>query len=130
MTYQSQAAAIEPAPVAVVEEADTAQLIRCTCYLDRGLTATGTTTHWGVAAGCRDWFGETVYLYTNDNGTKGEFIGAFVIEDTGFGIKLENGRGSLEEGLSIDIWQPSEEAMNKWIKTYGDYVFIEFEQKN
>lgn len=117
----------EPIPV-VIYDTPSYELIRCTCYLDTGITYSGTRTRQGVAAGCKDWIGETVKLYENDNGEVGDYIGTYVIEDTGFGIKGKDGKGSLQKGESIDIWQPSQDAINEWIKAYGDYVFIEFEQ--
>lgn len=71
-----------------------------TAYCIDGTTATGIHTRQGIAAGKREWFGKTARVFWNDNGTVGELIGEYVIEDTG-GKAIRN-------GSVIDIWMPTE----------------------
>lgn len=70
-----------------------------TAYCINGTTASGTQTRRGIAAGKREWFGKTAKVYWNDNGTVGELIGEYIIEDTG-GTPIKN-------GSVIDIWMPT-----------------------
>ncbi len=70
-----------------------------TAYCLNGTTASGTQTRRGIAASKREWFGKTAKVYWNDNGTVGELIGEYIIEDTG-GTPIKN-------GSVIDIWMPT-----------------------
>lgn len=117
----------EPEELKTEEEVD-AFLIRCTSYLVTGTTASGEYTRYGILAGKRDWLYKNANLYSvNEEGNIGEHIGTFQFLDTGAGIDTDgDGYGdSIINGLSIDVWQPNEEAMNQWIGTYGDYVYLE-----
>lgn len=98
--------------------------IRCTCYLDSGVTSSGAQTRRGIVAGKNEWQGCVAALYeANPDGTMGEFIGYFEVLDTGYGIPTENG-GSIQTGESIDVWQPSEAALKSWVNNFGDYVYV------
>lgn len=102
--------------------------IRCTCYVDRGTTASGVETREGIIAGKREWLGKTAVLYSiTEEGKIGELIGIYEFADTGAGIDTDgDGQGdSIKKGLSVDVWMPSMEAAREWVKTYGDYVFIQ-----
>lgn len=70
-----------------------------TAYCLNGTTASGTQTRRGIAAGKREWFGKTAKVYWNDNGTVGELIGEYIIEDTG--------STPIKNGSVIDIWMPT-----------------------
>jgi len=97
-------------------------LIRCTGYIDVGHTRSGEWTRNGVVAGRYEWLGKKCKLYQkNQDGSVGEYIGTFEFLDTGYGINA-----SLEKGTSIDVWHPSMESLEEWLKLYGDYVYIEF----
>jgi len=115
-------------PVVVVEEYEPAiKLKRVTCYLDRGTTASGTETRYGVAAGKKEWLGQTIHLYENNDGAVGDYIDSFVIEDTGYGREDIDGLGTIQTGKTIDIWLPDEESVTQWQRNYGDYLFIMFD---
>lgn len=95
--------------------------IRCTGYTDYGVTKSGEITHKGVVAGKKEWLGKKCTLYTvNSKGKPGEVIGTYEFLDTGYGIN-----GSLINGTSIDVWHHTEEAVWDWMRTYGDYVYME-----
>jgi len=97
------------------------QYIRCTGYCDYGYTKSGEYTREGIVAGKEEWLGKSCYIYSiNPNGSCGELIGIYEFLDTGYGID-----GSLIDGTSIDIWFPSEDEVWNWMRTYGDYVYIQ-----
>lgn len=101
--------------------------IRCTCYIDSGITASGQETRDGIIAGQRSDFGKIAALYQyNEDGSIGEFIGYYEFLDTGAGIDTDgDGKGdSIKKGLSVDIWKNTLTEANKWIAEYGDYVYI------
>ena len=88
--------------------------IDTTCYLITGRTATGTPTHYGVAA-CNPHLGECVELYT----LEGEYLGLFEVCDTG-------SASGLVEGTSIDIWMPSMEEAQEWMTYTQGQVYAKF----
>lgn len=101
--------------------------IRCTCYCEHGITASGHYTRNGIIAGKKDYIGKTAALYKiDDNGELGEFIGYFEFLDTGAGIDTDgDGIGdSIKNGKSIDVYRDSLEDAKTWISQYGDYVYI------
>lgn len=100
--------------------------IRCTGYSDYGVTKSGEITRHGVVAGKKEWLGKTCKLYSVDeNGNPGDVIGTYEFLDTGYGIN-----GSLINGTSIDVWHSTEEAVWNWVRTYGDYVYMEMSSNN
>lgn len=102
--------------------------IRCTCYTDSGITASGEVTRDGIMAGKREWLGKVAALYRyNADGSVGEFIGYYEFLDTGAGIDTDgDGRGdSIKKGLSVDVWKETDAEVKDWIAEYGDYVYIE-----
>ena len=97
------------------------QYIRCTGYCDYGYTKSGEYVRDGIVAGKLEWLGKTCVIYeVAEDGSCGELIGEYEFLDTGYGIN-----GSLVKGTSIDVWHPSEDAVWDWMKTYGDYVYIQ-----
>lgn len=76
--------------------------MQATAYCLDGTTATGTHTRPGIAASKPSWFGKVASVYlTDENGNAGEFIGNFLIEDTG---------GSpIRKGKVIDLWMPTKD---------------------
>lgn len=97
------------------------QKIRCTCYCDEGYTKSGQYVREGIVAGKEEWLGKVALLYqVDEDGTIGDFIGYFEFLDTGYGIN-----GSLIEGTSIDVYQPTLEKCYEWVGTYGDYVYLQ-----
>jgi 3D (Asp-Asp-Asp) domain-containing protein len=76
--------------------------MQATAYCLTGLTATETQVRPGIVASKPEWFGKTVSIYLQDeNGNAGEFLGNYVVEDTG-------GK-AIRRGKVIDIWMPTED---------------------
>lgn len=108
--------------------------IRCTCYIDDGLTASGCKTRYGIMAAKSDLIGKTACVNAvNEDGSIGEFIGYFEILDTGYGretgegvskIKKDKTLGTIEAGLTVDIYMYTLEDAKDWVKKYSDYVYI------
>lgn len=95
--------------------------IRCTTYCDYGYTKSGQYVREGILAGKKEWLGKHAVLYkVNSDGSIGDIIGYYEFLDTGYGIS-----GSLINGKSIDLWQPSESACWNWIAEHGDYVYMQ-----
>lgn len=106
---------------------DEPQIIRCTCYVDEGVTASGTYVRPNIMAARKDLIGCVACVNAvNPDGSVGEFIGYFEILDTGAGIDTDgDGKGdSIINGKSVDIYQPTMHAAEEWVDTYGDYVYI------
>lgn len=102
-------------------------LIRCTCYLDSGTTASGQTTRKGIIAGRKEWLGKVAALYRVENGEIGQFLGYYEFLDTGAGMD-SNGDGygdTIKNGYSVDVWQPTMADAKTWIKDNGDYVWLQ-----
>jgi 3D (Asp-Asp-Asp) domain-containing protein len=90
--------------------------VRCTCYLPTGNpTASGVYPYEGIIASNKEHLGQIAALYTEDM----EFIGYFESKDTG-------GHKALKNGTRIDVYRDSEASYKKWVKDYGDYVYIQW----
>lgn len=101
--------------------------IRCTCYLDRGITASGKYTRYGIVSGKRDYLGSIAAIYVyNPDGSVGDFIGYFEFLDTGAGMDSDgDGIGdTIRTGKSIDVYQYTMYEAKEWIREYGDYVYL------
>ena len=104
------------------------QPVRCTCYIDRGITASGIQTRDGIIAGRKEWIGMMAVLYeVKEDGTLGGFIGYYEFCDTGAGIDTDgDGNGdTIKTGNSVDVWQPSMTNARAWIREHGDYVYMQ-----
>lgn len=104
------------------------QPVRCTCYIDRGTTASGRQTREGIIAGRKEWLGMAAVLYeVKEDGTIGKFIGYYEFCDTGAGIDTDgDGDGdTIRTGNSVDVWQPNMKSARTWIKEHGDYVYMQ-----
>ena len=104
------------------------QPVRCTCYIEHGITASGIQTRNGIIAGRKEWLGMAAVLYEiKEDGTLGDFIGYYEFCDTGAGIDTDNdGIGdTIRTGNSVDVWQPNMESARAWIKEHGDYVYMQ-----
>jgi len=125
-------------PLEIADLTDDSQIVRCTCYIDHGTTASGQQTRPGIMAAKREWIGCVACVNAvNPDGSIGEFIGYYEILDTGYGIetgygesKIKKGRtlGSIESGQSVDIWMPTMHQAEEWVSTYGDYVYVKIIQ--
>lgn len=101
-----------------IEEITEPKKILTTAYCDTGITASGNYTRYGICAGKREWIGMTVILYERDeNNEIGELLGIFEVLDTGFGADSDgNGIGSIQEGKVIDVYFPTYEECEEWMK--------------
>lgn len=103
--------------------------IRCTCYVEPGVCASGHYTRDGIVAGRRSDLGRVAAIYRCDtDGQLGEFIGYYEFLDTGAGIDTDgDGKGdSIKKGLSIDVFKENLCEAKDWIAEYGDYVYIQY----
>lgn len=117
-----------PNRILMIPQAPVLQQIRCTCYVQRGVTASGQYVRNGIVAGKREWLGKTCALYSiSEDGKVGGFIGFYEFLDTGAGIDTDgDGKGdSIIKGTSIDVWQPSMKKAREWVAEYGDYVWLQ-----
>ena len=95
--------------------------IRCMVYTGGEVTYTGVTPYVGCVAGSKDLLGKSCYLYeTEQDGTKGGFIGKFKFDDTGYGVE-----GNIANGDAICVYRYNMDSCNTWIEDYGDNVYIE-----
>ena len=93
-------------------------VIRCTCYCTGTITATGKRVREGMIASSREHFGQKANLYTES----GEHIGTFICEDTG-------GK-PIKQGKVLDVYRNDIDGVHRWQKEYGDYVRIEWIERN
>ena len=103
------------------------QKIRCTCYCEHGITATGQETRYGIVAGKAEWLGYIAEInQINEDGSVGPLIGYFEFQDTGAGMDSDgDGKGdTIKDGKSIDVWVDNLWKAYNWVGTYGDYVYI------
>lgn len=94
--------------------------VRCTCYIATGNpTKSGYMPHEGIVASTEEHLenGDIAVLYTLDR----QLIGFFECRDTG-------GDERIKDGTRIDIYRDSIEEAYEWVKTYGDYVLVEWVQ--
>lgn len=122
------AACVATAPIRCTAADSELREIRCTCYIEPGVTKSGHYTHEGVIAGRKEDLGKVAALYAvTEDGSIGEFIGYFDFYDTGAGIDTDgDGKGdSIKKGKSVDVFREDMKAAKKWIKTYGDYVYMQ-----
>ena len=122
------AVAVANSPIRCTAADSELREIRCTCYVEPGVTKSGHYTHEGVIAGRKEDLGKVAALYAvAEDGSIGEFIGYFDFYDTGAGIDTDgDGKGdSIKKGKSVDVFRENMKAAKKWIKTYGDYVYMQ-----
>lgn len=93
-------------------------VIRCTCYCTGTITATGKRVREGMISSSREHFGQSANLYTET----GELIGTFVCEDTG-------GK-PIKQGKVLDVYRNDIDGVDEWQKEYGDYVRVEWIERN
>jgi 3D (Asp-Asp-Asp) domain-containing protein len=108
--------------------------LRCTCYLDSGITASGKPVRENIMAAKPEWIGCVACVNAvNPDGSIGEFIGLYEITDTGYGRETGQGvssilkgktLGTIEAGQTVDIWFPTSHQAEEWTDLYGDYVYI------
>ena len=103
------------------------KLVEMTYYSYTGSTcANGKHPRHGVVAYSPQYIGYTAIIYSvSENGTIGEKIGYFEIYDTGYGRKESNGKGTIQNGNTIDVFQESDQAGREFIKQYGNKCYIQ-----
>jgi hypothetical protein len=91
-------------------------LMRVTVYTapEGALTASQSEVREGIVAGKREWLGCACVIYDKDM----RLIGFYEVKDTGSADWLNN-------GTAIDVYRSSLERCEEWIKTYGDYCYIQ-----
>lgn len=81
--------------------------IESTAYCHGEVTASGHKVREGIAAGRREWIGQTAIVYADDNGSIGELIGIYEVLDTGGDARIQNGE-------CIDIYMPDYAAAKEY----------------
>ena len=113
---------------------NTPVILRCTCYIDDGITASGQEVRPFIIAGKREWLGSVACLNrVNEDGSIGEFIGYYEFCDTGYGRATGQGQsrvlkgktlGTIETGETVDVWMPSLDRAYEWVDDKGDYLYV------
>lgn len=99
-------------------------LAQATAYCEPGhLTATGSNKQEGIIAGPPEWIGCIAAVYLcNEDGSIGDFLDYYPIEDTGYGHSIPKAQGyrseilknrvpgTVETGITLDFRQRSERA--------------------
>lgn len=89
--------------------------IEATAYCYGEVTKSGKKVREGFCAMKEEWIGLTAIVYEDFNGSPGDLIGIYEVEDTGFGRDLDgDGYGDIEEGKVIDIYIPDYEAAKEF----------------
>lgn len=101
--------------------------ILTTAYCDYGVTKSGVTVRPGICAGKKEWLGLTVIAYERlDDGSIGEMLGIWECLDTGFGADSDgNGIGSIQEGKVIDMYFPTYDECEDWMKKTKGKLYIQ-----
>lgn len=99
-----------------------------TAYCQGHTTATGKHVHKGICAVSTERLGKTALVYKADaDGTPGILLGIWECEDTGFGGDADgDGIGSIEEGKVIDMYFPTYEECQTWMRRTGGTVYVQF----
>lgn len=89
--------------------------MRVTCYLPTGnRTADGTVPYEDICAARRQDLGKVAIVYNMEM----QLIGFFEVRDTG-------GHERLKNGTSIDIFRKDRDSAMEWIRTHGDYCYVQ-----
>ena len=107
--------------------------VEMTCYHYTGnLCRNGKEPREGTCAYLKEYFGDyLIVAYEDDNGQPGELIGYFEVYDTGYGRPTEHLKedgtpyGTLELGMSIDIYRDTLDRCYEFIAEHGDHCFIQ-----
>lgn len=99
-----------------------------TAYCEPGKrTATGSSKQEGIVAAKSEWMGSIAAVYkVESDGSIGDFIGYFPIDDTGYGHALVSDQykseilknkkvGTIETGLTLDFRQKSYRECKRWM---------------
>ena len=94
------------------------ETLHTTGYLIQGITATGGTTRPGIGANNRH-VGELAVCYT----LEGEYLTTIEITDTG-------SNPLLVAGKSLDVWFPTMEEAESWMRRTGGKIKVRWIQGN
>ena len=98
-----------------------------TAYHHGEITASGVPVRRGICAVKREWMGLTAIVYEyKPDGSMGDMIGIWECLDTGFGGDADgDGVGSIEAGKVIDMYFPTLEECQEWMKQTGGKVYVQ-----
>ena len=98
-----------------------------TAYHHGDITASGVPVRRGICAVKREWMGLTAIVYEyKPDGSMGDMIGIWECLDTGFGGDADgDGVGSIEAGKVIDMYFPTLEECQEWMKQTGGKVYVQ-----
>ncbi len=108
------------------------KVMNVTCYCPEScsgeFTAIGTRPRYGICASSKERLGQCAMIYEFDENEPdkiGDFVGYFMVEDTGKGKIQADGRGAIEHEYVLDVWQLSlAEAKAFMKKTKGKVTVI------
>jgi len=91
-------------------------LMRVTVYTapEGAITASGSEVREGIVASNRGYLGYGCVIYDKDM----RLIGFYEVKGTGKADWLRN-------GTAIDVYRSSLERCEEWVKTYGDYCYVQ-----
>jgi len=98
-----------------------------TAYCQGEITYTGVPVRAGICAVKKEWVGLTAVVYEcNPDGSIGNLLGFWECLDTGFGGDADgDGIGSIETGKVIDMYFPTLEECQDWMKLTGGKVYVQ-----
>lgn len=101
--------------------------ILTTAYCDGEVTCTGKKVRYGICAVKKEWIGKTALIYNREeDGTIGDLLGIYECLDTGFGADSDgDGIGSIQEGKVVDVYFPTLEECEEWMKKTNRKVYIQ-----
>lgn len=94
------------------------QLMYTTAYCLKGVTASGGTTHHGIAA-CDPHVGDIAVIYSID----GKYLDTVEITDRG-------GTEGLHNGTVIDVWKCNKTQCKSWMRLTGGRVYVQWIEGN
>ena len=101
--------------------------IKTTAYYQGEITATGCKPRKGICATDRAHLGMTAIVYADNNGQIGEILGYWECLDTGKGSDNDgDGVGAIEEGYVVDMYFPTLEECQEWMRLTEGKIFIQY----
>jgi hypothetical protein len=114
------------------------QLIATTGYCEGKTGSHGDLMRKGYCASCPDLYGSAVMVYEAipaENGYEmGDYLTTLEIRDCGYGKSTGEGEsqvrtgktaGTIESGLSLDVYYPTFNECLEWMKTTQGMIFIQ-----
>lgn len=112
----------------IIAQAKEPELIQMhtTAYCQGKTTVTGVPVRKGICAVKEEWLGMTALVYSYEDGEPGELLGIWECLDTGFGGDADgDGIGSIQKGKVIDMYFPTLDECNEWMKLSGGKCFVQ-----